>query len=135
MWTSNIQSVVFSIVKNEVSKVLLNEYTDLHFTTSDKVQTVPQFPSVYIHEIGSIEQGMDLEGADINAIMCNIQIEVTDNISQERVRKTMGEVLRVMKKMRFSVVLMPEYQNTTETFRQVARFRRVIGQGDILTVN
>lgn len=135
MWTSNIQSVIFSLVKNEVSKVLQTEYSDLHFTTSDKAQTVPKFPSVYIHEIGSIEQGMDLEGIDVNAILCNIQIEVTDNISQERVRKTMNEVLRVMKKMRFPVVLMPEYQNTTETYRQVARFRRVIGKGDSLSVN
>lgn len=135
MWTNNIQSMVFTIVKQEVSRVLSTEYTDLHFTTSDKVQTVPKFPSVYIHEIGSSEYGMDLEGADINAIICNIQIEVTDNISQERVRKTMGEVLRNMKKLRFSVVLLPEYQNTTDTYRQVARFRRVIGQGDTLTVN
>lgn len=132
MWTSEISSIVFTKVKVEVLKSLKNKYPNIYFTNSDRVQTDPKFPTVYIHEIGSTEQGEDLEGTSINAVLTTFQVDVTDNQSQNRANEVISEVVGIMKSMRFSVIAMPEFQNTESTYRSTARFRRMIGQGDIL---
>lgn len=127
MWTSEIQSRVFSRVKNKGTKALKASYPNIYFTTSDKVQTNPKFPTIYLHEVGSVEQGQDLDNTSINAVLFTIQIDVTDNESQNRVNEVMGEIVSIMKSMRFSVVTMPEFQNTDSIYRSTARFRRMIG--------
>lgn len=132
MWFSKISSIVFTRVKTLVSKRLKKTYPNLNFTDSDKEQKNPQFPTVYIHELPGIERGQDLDNTTINAVLTTMQIDVIDNVSQNRANKVMGEVISAMKSMRFSVVSMPEFQNTTGTYRQTARFRRVIGSSDKL---
>lgn len=132
MWTNEISSIVFTRIKTEATKRLSGKYPDIYFTNSDRAQTEPKFPTVYIHEIGSVEQGQDLENLQINAVMTTFQIDVTDNQSQNRANNVMSCVVEIMKSMRFSVVSMPEFQNTESTYRSIARFRRVIGSGDIL---
>lgn len=132
MWISDISPIVFTRVKTQVGKELQTKYPGLYFTTSDRTRADPTFPTVYIHEMGSVEAGQDLEGSEINAVFSTFQIEVTDNLTQNRVAAVMEAVIKSMKKMRFSVVSMPEFQNQKDVFRQVARFRRVIGQSDIL---
>lgn len=130
MWTNDVSIKVFATVKTESSKILLSKYPDIFFTSSDKAQTSPKFPTVYIHEVGTTEQGMDLENTQINAGLFTFQIDVFDNQNQNRARDVMGEVMKVMKSMRFSVISMPEFQNTADTYRQTARFRRLIGYGE-----
>lgn len=132
MWTNEISSIVFTRIKTEASKRLKSKYPDIYFTNSDRAQTDPKFPTVYIHEIGSAEQGEDLQGTEINAVMTTFQIDVTDNQSQNRTNEVMSYVVEMMKSMRFSVIAMPEFQNTESTYRSTARFRRLIGNGDIL---
>lgn len=132
MWISNISPMVFTRVKVEVGKALGTKYPDLYFTTSDMTRADPKFPTVYVHEMPGAETGQDLEGSEINAVLSSFQIEVTDTPERNRVSEVMGEVVKCMKKMRFSVVSIPEFQNQKDTVRQVARFRRVIGQGDVL---
>ena len=132
MWISDISPMVFTRVKMEVGKALRPKYPDLFFTTSDRVEAEPKFPTVYIHEMPGSETGQDLEGTEINAIICSFQIEVTDTYLNNRATEVMSEVVKCMKKMRFSVASIPEFQNQKDTVRQVARFRRTIGQGDVL---
>lgn len=132
MWTSEISSIVFTRIKVEVLKSLKSKYPNIYFTNSDRAQTNPKFPTVYINEIGSTERGEDLEGTSINAVMATFQIDVTDNQSQNRASEVMSKIVGIMKSMRFSVIAMPEFQNTESTYRSTARFRRMIGQGDIL---
>lgn len=132
MWSSQNQSKVFTRVKEEGIAALQNKYPDIYFTTSDRSQTDPKFPAVLVREVGSIEQGQDLEGTSINAVLATFQVDVTDNKTQDRVNEVMAQVVKTMKEMRFSVISMPEFQNTNTTYRQTARFRRMIGKGDIL---
>ena len=132
MWTNDISPIVFTRVKTEVERKLKAKYPGLFFTTSDQARVDPKFPTVYVHEMGSVETGQDLEGSEINAVFASFQIEVTDNQSLDRVAAVMNEVVGAMKRMRFSVVSMPEFQNRQDVYRQIARFRRVIGRGDIL---
>lgn len=131
MWVMDISPKVFSKVKTEGTKNLKSKYPNIFFTTLNKVQTNPKFPTVYVHEVGTTEQGQDLENKEINAVLATFQIDVTDNENQNNANKVMGEVVRIMKTMGFSVVNMPEFQSVEDVYRLTARFRRMIGQGDI----
>ena len=132
MWTGDIASIIFTRIKIQFSSNLKTKYPDLYFTNSDNSQTTPKFPTVYIHEIGSVEQGQDLDNSEINATLSSFQIEVIDNVSQNRAKEIMEEVIRIMKIMRFTITALPEFQNTDSDYRSVARFRRMIGKNDIL---
>lgn len=132
MWTNQISPIVTSRVKFQGIEALKTKYPDLNYTTSDKVEDDPKFPSVYIHELPGGEQGQDLEGATINAVLSAFQIDVTDNVSQARVNNVMTEVIKSMKSMRYEVIAFPEFNNSGGVYRASARFRRVVGQGDIL---
>lgn len=127
----SIENIVFTRIKALFSEKLKEKYTNLYFTTSSKAQTEPSFPTIYVHELGSVEQGQDLDNTSINAILSTFQVEVFDNQNQTRATEVMTEVVRIMKGMRFSVNVMP-YFDDTDIYRKVARFRRIIGDGDTL---
>ena len=120
-----LESQVITRIKTQFSKKLKDRYPNLKFTNSDRADTVPKFPTVYIHEMPGAETGADLQGDTINAVWSSFQIEVTTNTK-------MDEVVRIMKTMRFQVTSMPEFQNTDSVYRRVARFRRIIGADDVL---
>jgi hypothetical protein len=126
----DIETIVFSRIKTTLLQKLKTKYPDIAFTTSNRVSSNPKFPNVYVHMMGSQEIGEDLENNTINGISATFQIETTDNQSQSRAKEVMNEVVMCMKTMRFSVVAMPEFDNTDSTFRSVARFRRTIGNLD-----
>lgn len=128
----DIETIVFSRIKAILTSKLKTKYPDISFTTSDKVSSNPKFPNVYVHMLGSQEIGEDLENNTINGVLATFQIETTDNQSQNRAKDVMNEIVGVMKGMRFSVIAMPESQNTDTSYRCVARFRRVVGNLDVI---
>lgn len=128
----DIQTRVFSRIKNKFPTSLKIKYPNASFTTSDRVQENPQFPNIYVHERASTETGEDLEGLSINAIISSFQIDVTDNESMNNAREIMTYIVSTMKSMRFKVVSMPEFTNTPDIYRLSATFRRVIGNNDVL---
>lgn len=128
----DIETIVFSRIKAILTSKLKTKYPNISFTTSDKVKDKPKLPNVYTHMLGSQEIGEDLENNTINGVLATFQIETTDNQSQNRAKDVMNEIVGVMKSMRFSVIAMPESQNTDTSYRCVARFRRTIGNLDVL---
>lgn len=128
----DIETIVFSRIKAILTSKLKTKYPDISFTTSDRVLTDAKFPNVYVHLMGSQEIGNDLENTFINGVLATLQIETADNQSQTKAKEVMNEVVNVMKGMRFSIVAMPEFNNTESTYRSVARFRRTIGNLDTL---
>lgn len=127
-----LESQVITRIKTQFSKKLKDRYPNLKFTNSDRADTVPKFPTAYIHEMPGAETGANTEGNTINAVWSSFQIEVTTNTKQSDAKEVMDEVMKIMKKMRFQVISMPEFQNTDSTYRRVARFRRMIADDDIL---
>ena len=127
-----LESQVITRIKTQFSQKLKDRYPNLNFTNSNRVDTAPAFPTVYIHEMPGMEEGADTEGNVINAVLCSFQIEVTTNTNQLEAKEVMNEVLRIMKKMRFQVISMPEFRNTNSVYRSVARFRRMIADKDFL---
>lgn len=128
----DIESIVFSRIKEKATSKLKTKYPDISLTTSDKVANNPKFPNVYVHMMGSKEIGHDLENITINGVLVTFQIETTDNKSQTRAKDVMNEVVRIVKEMRFDIIVMPEMKNTDSTYRCVMRCRRTIGSLDVL---
>lgn len=126
-----VEDIVFTKIKYNVSEKLKPKYPNLSFTSDNRLRKTADFPTVYVHMLGSTERGQDLEGKTINAGYFTFQIEVTDSQSQRRAKDVMENVLYVMKEMRFDINF-PEVQNTNDYYRCVARCSRVIGSGDIL---
>lgn len=128
----DIDNTVFSRVKNKYPSALKTKYPNTSFTTSNRVGDNPKFPTVYVHQIASSEMAMDFEGTSINAIEASFQIEVTDNVSMSNANEVMNYVVSTMKSMRFNVTSIPEFDNTPDRYRKVARFRRTIADNDSL---
>lgn len=128
----DIENIVYSRIQYSIPQKIKDKYPDLNFTTDNRELTSPKFPCVYVHLMPSVEVGQDLEGISINGGRFTFQIEVYDNQSQNRAKTIMSEIVGIMKKMCFELNAFPEFQNTTDIYRSVARFRRVIGAGDIL---
>ena len=133
-WIMQLPSVVFTRVKTEFSEKIKTKYnmTSENFSTTDSQNKKAVFPFVYINLLPAVEQGMDLEGIDINGGLFTFQIDVYDNQTQARAREVMGEVVRVMKTMRFEVTAMPSFDNDGDTNRMTARFRKLIGALDTI---
>ena len=127
-----LESQVITRIKTQFSQKMKDRYPNLKFTNSDRADTVPKFPTVYIHEMPGMETGEDLQGDTINAVWSSFQIEVTTNTKMNDAKEVMNEVVRIMKTMRFQVIATPEFQNTDSTYQRVARFRRMIADDDIL---
>lgn len=127
-----LESQVYTRIKAQFSQKLKDRYLNLKFTNSDRADTVPKFPTVYIHEMTGAETGEDLQGDTINAVWSSFQIEVTTNTKMNDAKEVMNEVVRIMKTMRFQVISTPEFKNTDSVYRRVARFRRMIADDDIL---
>lgn len=128
----DIETIIYSRIKAHLTSKFKTKYPDISFTTSDRVQSKPKFPNVYVHLVGSPETGNDLENNTILGIDATFQIETTDNENQKRAKEVMDEIVSVMKSMRFSAMTMPEFQNTSSAYRCVSRFNRVVGSLDKL---
>lgn len=127
-----LESMILTRVKAEFNKTIKNKYPNLNFTTEPDNDSLPQFPTVYIHLLPSEEIGQTLDGTSINGIRANFQIDVMDNKDKTRAKEVMAEVKRIMKTMRFSFNEMPYHEKRNEIYYSLARASRVIGSGDIL---
>lgn len=127
-----IESQIFSRVKANFSERIKKKYENLAFTTQEVNKGDPKFPTIYINIIESSEVGSTLEGTSINGINVTFQIDVIDNESQQRADEVAAEVLRIMKSMRFKVVMMPIHVRQSGIYRTVSRYKRVISNNDIL---
>lgn len=133
-WVMRISSVVFTRIKTEFSDKIKTKYkmTDKNFSTVGSNNTPAVFPFVYIHLLPAVEQAQDLECTSINGGLFTFQVDVNDNKSQANANEVMSEVMRIMKTMRFSVNEMPSFEDTKDIHRLTTRFRRSIGESDIL---
>lgn len=134
-WVEDVKLNIYARLKNEVIANLKQTYPDIFFTMEEQISSSTRFPTVYIHFLGGSEQGGDLEGITINAIDCTIQFEVVVSNAQgmSGARRVSNGIVKQLKKMRFAVNSLPEFQNiNADTKRIVGRARRTIGQGDIL---
>lgn len=133
MWTKYIKSIVFTRIKTEGTEKLKATFTDINFTTSDKVSTTPKFPTVYLKKLQGQEKGRTLDETTVNGTLASFQIDVIDNKSDSNAENVADVIAEVMKSMRFEMVgePFPNSQSTGE-YRCTSRWQRTIADEDIL---
>ena len=131
-WAFDIETKIVSIIKNRCEQELQKTYPNIYITNKQESTSKAVFPTVLIHELPGVEQGADLEGSSINAVLETIQVDVTTNKSQSEAKRVLARIADEFKHMRFQITSMPEFNNSGDTFRSTARFRRIIGANDIL---
>lgn len=131
MWTSEIETTVFSRVKTQGIISLSSKYPELFYTTTDEVEDEPSLPNVYVQELEPAELGRDLEGNEINAVLSAFQINVSAKRKQQT-KEVMNQAVKTMKSMKFEAIGLPTYRTQDGLSKGTARFRRVIGSMDVL---
>jgi len=124
-----IESIVRTQLKVRVPKLTDNKYPNMSFTSevSDKV---PNFPNVYIHEVGQNELGNTIANDTVHAVRSTLQIDVSTNTNKSDARIVTNACILALKRLRYSVFMLPIYQKDNNIHRFVFRARRVIGSGD-----
>lgn len=132
LWTSIIKSKVFTNVQRKGRERLLKTYPGITFTTSSKVSTKPKFPTVFIRKMQGTARGQTLEDSKVNAILSVFQVEVTTNTNQEDAEKVADVIADIMISMGYDMIGEPFPDDSTDVYRNISRWQRVIGYNDIL---
>lgn len=132
MWTSIIKPKVFTNVQKKGKEKLLKKFPNINFTTSDKSAAKPKFPTVYIKQMQGSARGQTLEDTQPNAILSTFQIEITTNTTQTDAENVADVIAGIMISMGYSMIGEPFPDNSSDTYRNVSRWQRLIGHDDIL---
>lgn len=124
-----LESIVTTQLKVRVPKLVENKFPKMSFTNEVSDNT-PSFPNVYIHELDFSEVGNTISNQTIHAIRDTMQIEVSTNTNKAEARTVTNACILALKKLRYSVIMLPIYQKDNNIHRFVFRARRVIGGGD-----
>lgn len=131
-WVFDLETKVFSIIKTRSLKNLKSKYPNIHFTTTNNPKdATTHYPTVYIHEMASTEQGRTTE-YEIGGITYTMQVEVITNVSQKDAKTVINEIAELFKAMGFEIRAFPEISNGETYYKSVMRVRKVIGANDIL---
>ena len=133
MWTKNIFTSVYSRVSANGRIRLVSKYPKINFTNSTPKSNITSFPTVVISDLDGNDTGRTLEGNDVNATFSNIEIQVTTNTSQEDANYIADVCYDLITTMRYGATLRPSPNSIKDNeYRNVARYRRLVGKGDIL---
>lgn len=131
LWYAEVEARLFTYLKTKLTEYLGEKYPHMQFTTKREGNYSPNFHTVYFFQHDSDETLLDLEGSDFNGMYCRVQIEVTSN--DEDVSKEVAYyAMAVMKELSFECYFTPKSSATRPGVpRLVARYRRMIGSGDL----
>ena len=123
---------ILSRVFTQVSYMMKKKYPALNCTTKGENVGTAQFPTLYMKELAAVEMGNDLDNTTVNAVMCTIEIQVFTKNDEAKCKDIMNDAVLEMKRFRFNVTAMPIVETNNYISSGVARFRRVVGNGDNL---
>lgn len=131
MWISDIESAVFTRIKANGLKELKKKFPEIFYTTDNETDAEAVFPTVYVEELPGTEQGRDLEGTKINAMLISFQITVSHSGNKPETRAVMDNAITTLKKLRFDIISAPIYKRNGGVWTGTARARRSFGANDI----
>lgn len=138
-WYLDIEPKVFTLIKAKTYTKLKQKYPKILFTSIDAMPTdgTAYSHTVYIHEIGGLEMGKDLENTSVNAYECTFEVKVSvtsedSNSKKSEVRDITGYIASAFKSLKFDMILMPTVEISDSAYTVPMRFRRVIGANDII---
>lgn len=130
-WFFDIENLVFTNIKVNASKKLKDKFPNINFTTSNRTQGSPIYPTVYIHENEGQEKGQDLENKTINAVLSNIQVEVITDTSKDDAKKIASVCTDILKNMSFNITALPVFEEGSSYYRLIMRCSRTFGNADL----
>ena len=134
MWVQERENEIFTLVKHRAKTILVGKYPDIYFTQDDEQIIETQLPTVFIHALPGLEIGRTLAGDDLNGMIFTYELTVTVEKKQGQAvaSEVIWEVIAQFKKMRFQLIMSPEFIRSNNASMQqiVARVRRPIGASD-----
>lgn len=134
MWVRERENDIFTLVRARTERVLKTKYPDLYFTQDDEQIVETNLPTVYVHNLPGTEIGQTIDGKNINGMLFTFEISVTVSKKQGQAAasEVMWEVISQFKKLRFTLMMSPEFISSSNASVQqiVARVRRPIGAND-----
>lgn len=134
MWVRERENDIFTLVRARTERVLKTKYPDLYFTQDDEQIVETNLPTVYVHNLPGTEIGQTIDGQNINGMLFTFEISVTVSKKQGQAAasEVMWEVISQFKKLRFTLMMSPEFISSSNASVQqiVARVRRPIGAND-----
>lgn len=138
LWYLDIEPKIFTLIKGKTYSKLKKKYPTILFTSIDAMPTDGETYShtVYIHEIGGLEMGKDLDNTGVNAYECTFEVKVSvtseNSNKKTEVREITGYIAEAFKSLKFDIILMPTVEITDSAYTVPMRFRRVIGANDTI---
>ena len=133
VWFSKIESVILTILKQELKLDELAPYPELILTNSsqnESLENVRNFPTLYVHLLPLVEMGQDLTNETVNAVRATVELQLYTDDSEQRCRDMIARALLVMKSLHFNIPSFPDPQTSDKKYFAIARCSRVIGGGD-----
>lgn len=126
---------VRTIVNSRLSqKLKKDEDAPYHGKTLDFVETKQKapttFPTLLVDSLGEPSTAEDIERKEQCAIISTIELKAYTNTTLTDARKLMNKAGDVMLSMGYSLIYGPE-DISDSNYIVVARFRRLVGGGDI----
>ena len=131
-WVYDIESRVFTIVKGKTEKTVRKKFPTAKYTTSDTSDQTAVFPTIFIHELESPEDDMDLECGEVNSIYCTFEVKVTVDSKREDAKWIAKQITEAFRTLKFHTVMFPLTTGHNATYETIVRVRRLIGNNDIL---
>lgn len=138
LWYLDIESKVFTLIKGKTYSKLKKKYPTILFTSIDAMPTDGETYShtVYIHELGGVEMGKDLDNTGVNAYESTFEVKVSvtseNSNKKTEVREITGYIADAFKSLKFDIILMPTVEISDSAYTVPMRFRRVIGANDTI---
>lgn len=132
-WYSEIESNILTHIQYMLTEKMDAPFPELNCTTSsqnENIEGIALFPTLYIHLLPPVEMGNDLENVSVNAVRATFDFQVYSNKSEDECMKILTQCISEMKKLHFNVPLFPDPQTNDKKYFAIARFSRVIGNGD-----
>lgn len=130
IWVQDIEATIFSIIKYKTEPTLKNKFPNIRYSTEQATEENVKFPHVYVHLLPMVEQGGDIEGKTVNAVMATFQIDITSNTTKSDVLSVSYKLIEALKQIGFIISMFPEASKENNVHRAVLRARRLIGNGD-----
>lgn len=130
-WFAELEEQIFTQVDYMLTLKPDAPFPNLTCTTANQ-NSKTVFPTLYLHELEPVEAGQDLNNQSVNAVVETIEIQVWTNETEEICREILSAAITEMKRMRFNVTGFPNVHTDNKIALGIARFRRLIGQGDSL---
>ena len=131
-WTADLEATILSVVKSKTYSTLVAKYPNVKYTSEETTTGTTNFPCIYIHVISMSEEGQDLVGETINAVLASVQVDVTANTKKSDTKTVIYAIVDALKELRFDITSLPLFTKEDDVHRAVVRARRVIGSGDTL---